>query len=58
MPDKERLQYRRLYFAVYDFIGCYEAFLDTRDITTNKRCNDAYNWLQAALQDLDTFCKI
>lgn len=50
MDEKQKLLFRKLYFAVWDFMGNYEAFLETRDINTNKRCNDAYMWMQDAMQ--------
>ena len=52
MDERQQLQFRRLYFAVCDFVGCYEAFLETRDIETNKRCNNAYMWLKNALHNV------
>lgn len=50
MDEKQKLLFRKLYFAVWVFMGNYEAFLETRDIDTNKRCNDAYMWMQDAMQ--------
>lgn len=55
MDEKKQQQSRRLYFAVCDFVGCYEAFLETRDIDTNKRCNTAYMWMKDALFDLQLY---
>lgn len=52
MDKKQLTDFKRLYFAVCDFVGCYEAFLETRDIDTNKRCNTSYMWLRDALHNV------
>jgi len=52
MDEKQKLLFRKLYFAVWDFMNCYEAFLETRDIDTNKRCNTSYMWLLDALHNV------
>ena len=52
MDERQQLQFRRLYFAVCDFIGCYEAFLERRNINTNLHCNTAYMRMKNALHDV------